>query len=291
MGKFYTELYKKKLDVLLSIEEFLTEDINNLGWVGGKKLVEEEKQSLEEEITRRELDEALKTSNMGSSSGWDGISFKVLSKFWEYIAPIMLLMARETFREGELTDTFKMGLIKLIPKKGNAHKVGDWRPITLLCCGYKLLSGVVAKRLEKYMMKIIGRAQKGFMNQKNIGTCNLNVMSCISRAWGNEEATGVMCVDFSKAFDSVEHGAICAVLRFFNFGENMVKMVSTLLRGRRARIIMDGCYSGDIHIDRGTVAIILRILFIAPIPKFIYRSLTKPATIGFGATLSGAQVI
>jgi len=39
------------------------------------------------------------------------------------------------------------------------------------------------------------------------------------------------------------------------------------------------------------VAIILRILFIAPIPKFIYRSLTKPATIGFGATLSGAQVI
>ena len=43
--------------------------------------------------------------------------------------------------------------------------------------------------------------------------------------------------------------------------------------------------------DGGSVAIILRILFIAPIPKFIYRSLTKPATIGFGATLSGAQVI
>ena len=43
--------------------------------------------------------------------------------------------------------------------------------------------------------------------------------------------------------------------------------------------------------DGGSVAIILRILFIAPIPKFIYRSLTKPSTIGFGATLSRAQVI
>jgi len=39
------------------------------------------------------------------------------------------------------------------------------------------------------------------------------------------------------------------------------------------------------------VAIILRILFIAPIPKFIYRSLTKPSTIGFVATLTRAQVI
>ena len=32
----------------------------------------------------------------------------------------------------------------------------------------------------------------------------------------------------------------------------MVKMVSTLLKGRKARIIMDGCYSADIRIDRGT---------------------------------------
>ncbi len=78
----------------------------------------------------------------------------------------MVKMTRETFDTGELMETFKMGLIKLIPKKGNAHKVGDWRPITLLCCGYKLVSGVVPKRLEKYLMKIIGRAQKGFLKEK-----------------------------------------------------------------------------------------------------------------------------
>jgi hypothetical protein len=37
----------------------------------------------------------------------------------------MLKMVQETFREGELMETFKMGLIKLIPKKGDAQKVGD----------------------------------------------------------------------------------------------------------------------------------------------------------------------
>jgi hypothetical protein len=75
----------------------------------------------------------------------------------------MLRMANEMFEQRELSENFKLGLIKLIRKKGDAHKVEDWRPITLLNCGYKIISGVVAKRLEKYLPKIIGRAQKGFL--------------------------------------------------------------------------------------------------------------------------------
>jgi hypothetical protein len=69
----------------------------------------------------------------------------------------MLKMIQETFERGELMQTFKLGLIKIIPKKGNPERIGDWRPITLLCSGYKLISGIVAKRLEKFLMKIIGR--------------------------------------------------------------------------------------------------------------------------------------
>jgi hypothetical protein len=63
---------------------------------------------------------------------------------------------------------------------------------------------------------------------------------------------GVMCVDFSKAFDSVEHEAVLKILDFFNFGPNMTGMVMTLLNGRKARVIMEGGYSEDIMIKRGT---------------------------------------
>jgi hypothetical protein len=133
-----------------------------------------------------------------------------------------------------------------------ASKVGDWRPITLLCCGYKIISGIVAKRLEKYLEKIIGRAQKGFMKNKNIHTCTLNLMNCIDRAWETRKEIGIMCVDFSKAFDSVEHEMIKNVMRFFGFGDIMTKMVMTLLKGRISRIILDNGYSDSIGIARGT---------------------------------------
>jgi hypothetical protein len=164
----------------------------------------------------------------------------------------MLKMARETFARGELIDTFKLGLIKLIPKKGDARKVSDWRPITLLSCGYKIISGLVSNRLEKYLMKIIGRAQKGFLKQKNIHSCTLNIMGNIAESWERGEEVGVLCVDFSKAFDSIEHGVIRSSLKFFNFGDNMTNMVMTILKDRKARVILDGAYSATLQIQRGT---------------------------------------
>jgi hypothetical protein len=199
-----------------------------------------------------EVKRALDGSNFGSSSGWDGITFKVIRKLWESLKHPMLKMIRETFESCELMESFKLGLIRLIPKKGDASKVGDWRPITLLCCGYKLISGIVANRLERYLYKIIGRAQKGFMRTKNINTCTVNIMNSITRAWNLNQPTGIMCVDFSKAFDSVEHEMIGNVLKFFGFGDVMLNMVLTLLKDRKSRVILDEGYSESIVIERGT---------------------------------------
>jgi hypothetical protein len=211
-----------------------------------------ERLDLESRVTMDEIKCALDGCNFESSSGWDGISFRVLRKFWGVLSEPMLKMIQETFETGELMETFKMGLIKLIQKKGDANKVGDWRPITLLCCGYKLISGIVANRIGKYLPKLIGRSQKGFMSYKKINTCTVNVMNSISRSWELGRPTGIMCVDFAKAFDSVEHEMISNVLKFFGFGDYMVTMVGTLLNDRKSRIIFEGGYSENVTIGRGT---------------------------------------
>jgi hypothetical protein len=79
----------------------------------------------------------------------------------------------------------------------------------------------------------------------------MNIMNCISQSWENEETMGVLCVDFFKAFDSIEHRAITSCLKFFNFGDYMVNMVTTILTDRKAWIIVDGGYSGTFSICRG----------------------------------------
>ncbi len=69
------------------------------------------------------------------------------------------------------------------------------------------------------MGKMIGRAQKGFVCTKNISTVTMNIVDRISESWRERESMGVLCIDFVKAFDSIEHEFIRKVLKFFNFGE------------------------------------------------------------------------
>ena len=48
---------------------------------------------------------------------------------------------------------------------------------------------------------------------------------------------GVLCVDFSKAFDSVEHLFIDNTLAFFRYRLVMRKMEATILNNRVSRVI------------------------------------------------------
>jgi hypothetical protein len=133
---FYENLYRKRLDILMSVEDFLGNETSGEDWVRNRKLNDAEKADLEGMVTSEELQKAFDESNFNSSSGWDGMSYRVIGKFWGFLRVPMLKMINETFEEGELMESFKLGIIKVIPKKGNAERLGDWRPITLLCCGY-----------------------------------------------------------------------------------------------------------------------------------------------------------
>ncbi len=136
---------------MFEIEGFLSNGNDLPEWANNRKLTDMDRDSLEHEVTNtmEELTKSMEVSNFDSASGWDGISFKVIRKYWAVLAPLMLKMVNETFTHGELPDTFKLGLTKVIPKKGDAKKVEDWRPITLLCCGYKSVSGCHDSKIGK----------------------------------------------------------------------------------------------------------------------------------------------
>ena len=130
---YYEKLYKKKLDRLLEIEDFLEEGVHGQLNIDSRKLTDVERESLEGRVTLNELEKSLEKSNMNSSCGWDRVSYFVIKLYWSEIGPILVKATNEGFVKGEMGVTFCTGLIKLIPKKGDATKIGDWRPISLLC--------------------------------------------------------------------------------------------------------------------------------------------------------------
>ena len=64
----------------------------------------------------------------------------------------------------------KRGTITLIPKGDESlSELKNWRPISLLNIDYKILSKVLARRMEKVLPKLVHSDQTGFVNGRYIG--------------------------------------------------------------------------------------------------------------------------
>ena len=47
----------------------------------------------------------------------------------------------------------------------------NWRPITLLCVDFKLVTSCIANRLKPILQNIINQTQKSFLRGRYIGEC------------------------------------------------------------------------------------------------------------------------
>jgi hypothetical protein len=187
------------------IENFLGVDILNSPIVANLKLTEQEKIELEQNLTLEELDIAIEEANKKSAAGLDGISSRFVYQFWDIFKKPLLRYANCVFDKGRLTQSFKSALVKLIPKKGNATDINQWRPISLLGCTYKVLSRAINNRLKKVINRFTSRAQKGFTNHRHIQEVLINVCEIISHCKTNDISGALLSIDQSKAFDCISH--------------------------------------------------------------------------------------
>ena len=62
------------------------------------------------------------------------------------------------------------GVITLVPKEdADLESLNNWRPITLLNLDYKIVSKIIARRIEKVLPLLICSDQSGFVKGRYIG--------------------------------------------------------------------------------------------------------------------------
>lgn len=60
----------------------------------------------------------------------------------------MLEVVSDSLKVDRLPLSCRMGVIILLPKKRDSQDIKNWRPVSLLCTDYKMLSKVLALRLR-----------------------------------------------------------------------------------------------------------------------------------------------
>lgn len=120
----------------------------------------------------------------------------------------------DQFHKGDLNlESINSSFISLIPKKQGASCVNDYMPISLLSSTIKLLTKLLANRLQTIILDLVHVNQYGFIKSRTIKDCITWAYEYLYRCHRSKIPTVVLKLDFEKASVKLEHGMILKILK------------------------------------------------------------------------------
>ena len=98
---------------------------------------------------------------------------------------------------------------------------------------------------------MIGKQQKAYIDKNNIGSCILNLLNMMKHVDKKRIPALILLIDFSKAFDSIDHEYIRNVLSLYGFGPNILNWINQFFTGREATVLMKGTFTERIKLRQG----------------------------------------
>jgi hypothetical protein len=91
-----------------------------------------------------EIEDVVRSCDGNKSLGPDGFNFAFIKEFWSLMRGEVRIMFDQFHGNAILPKGVLSYFLALIPKINSPESLGDYRPISLLGCIYKLLSKVLA---------------------------------------------------------------------------------------------------------------------------------------------------
>jgi len=104
---------------------------------------------LSEPFTREEIQEAVKRMPTDKAPGPDGYNGMFIKKCWHIIKYDIYELCNDFFNGTVSLQAINSSFITLVPKCNNPTTVNDFRPISLLNSILKLITKLLADRLQK----------------------------------------------------------------------------------------------------------------------------------------------
>lgn len=222
---FYKDLYSSKHKDSKKLENFLTKEEKTKV----PQLTPNQKELCDTPLDISELALALKELVNDKSPGSDGFTTNFYKFFWTDIKDILYESYLYSFENKRLSQSQRIGIINLIPKKDKDIRfLKNWRPVSLLNTDYKILTKALAIRLQKVISNLVHTDQVGYIKGRNIGE-NIRTIADIIECTRLSNIPGMIAlIDFEKAFDSIEWDFLFDTLKLFNFGEDFIRWIKIL---------------------------------------------------------------
>ena len=160
-----------------------------------------------------ELKDAFFSFEINKSHGQDGISFNGIKDCFVPLSTPLLNIFNLSLEKRIFPDELKIAKVTPIYKTGEENGLGNYRPISVLPCFFKILKRIMYKRLCNRITSRYIRNNLTFNRavQQN-RTFNCLLIKLILALKKKFFSTLGVFIDFSKVFDSVGHHILVSIL-------------------------------------------------------------------------------
>ncbi|KAI3358257.1 hypothetical protein L3Q82_003259 [Scortum barcoo] len=219
--------------------------------VGCLKFSTETNSRLAEPLRLCELQAALQSMQGQRAPGIDGLTVEFYKAFWDILAADILDVFNESLTYGSMPVSCRRAVLTLLPKKGNLQDIKNWRPVSLLCVDYKLLSKALANRLREAMEQVIHRDQTYCVPGRSMVDNVYLIRDVLEVSSSLGIDTGLISLDQEKAFDRVEHNFLWKVMESFGFNAGFIAKIKVLYSDIESVLKINGSLCAPFRVHRG----------------------------------------
>ena len=147
----------------------------------------------------------------------NGIPTSLLINCAEEIAPVLKIIFSHSLSSTIIPTSFKEAAIIPIFKTGDKSLPSNYRPISLTSVLSKVIEKIIRKQVLTFLSHkgYLNNTQHGFRSGRSCLSCKicLDVYDKIMHMINNKSTVDMIYLDFSKAFDKVDHGILLHKLR------------------------------------------------------------------------------
>src|SRR5574337_419075 len=145
---------------------------------------------------------------MNKASGGDGIPGELVQILKDDAVKVLHSICQQTWKTQQWQQDWKRSVFIPIPKKGNAKECSNYRTIALILHASKVMLKILQARLQQHMNCELPDVQAGFRKVRGTRDQIANIRWIIKKAREFQKNIYFCFIDYTKAFDCVDHNKL-----------------------------------------------------------------------------------
>ena len=205
------------------------------------------------EVTEEAVRNAIKNIKPTSAPGPDGIPAFLYKEYTDALIRPLIQIFNMPLKLGKLPEGVALAIITPIYKSGDKSLPVNYRPVGLPNHLTKILERILSKEIIQHLEfnNLMNPTQHGFRIGRSTISQLLTYYNDILNRLEEGNKVDSIYLDFSKAFDRVDHGVLIKKIESLNITGKILAWLEVFLTNRKQAVKVENHISQPVHVTSG----------------------------------------